>query len=277
MPKSAPASASASSPAARGLRSNSERQQGAAATTTAAAASASPTTAKRPIEANKSPPTAKSKTNGETRKSQSGGGGSGSSNNDNEWKEKLKGMEERIKVMEEEGKEMKEEIRLLRDRLEEKEWQHRRLEGKVNVLEEIVKDPVEGGGGGRVLEQEIERKLDEKMTEIKEVEKRMDEKMKKIQAGTGDQGGGGGGGGGEVQIGKKKRWIVMTDSNAKDATHHSILNHVPKEEREGVEIEVVVVYTLDRAFYCIERGECDVRDATVLVDTLTNDVRGFVS
>ena len=77
-----------------------------------------------------------------------------------------------------------------------------------------------------------------------------------------------------MQIGKKKRWIVMTDSNAKDATHHSILNHVPKEEREGVEIEVVVVYTLDRAFYCIERGECDVRDATVLVDTLTNDVRG---
>ena len=49
---------------------------------------------------------------------------------------------------------------------------------------------------------------------------------------------------------------------------------MPREEGEGVEIEITAVYTLDGAFYCVERGECDVRGATVVVDSLTNDVRG---
>ena len=41
-----------------------------------------------------------------------------------------------------------------------------------------------------------------------------------------------------------------------------------------MEIDVKAVYTLDGAFYAIERGECDVQGATVVLDALTNDVRG---
>ena len=39
-------------------------------------------------------------------------------------------------------------------------------------------------------------------------------------------------------------------------------------------IEVAVVYTLDEAYRRIDRGEIQVEGATVLVDNLTNDVRG---
>ena len=37
---------------------------------------------------------------------------------------------------------------------------------------------------------------------------------------------------------------------------------------------MVAAFTLDGAFYSVDRGECDVRGATVIVDVLTNDVRG---
>ena len=270
-------STTASSPAPRNLRS--ERQRGAATTT----AASSPTTHKKTVVTNKTPPTAKTKTNG-----QKGQNGSGGGNDNGDLGDRLKSMEERVKVMEEEKKSMKEGIRALRDRLEEKEWQQGLLEEKMKDLEEKLKNPGEGGGGGgggQNLEQtekerELERKLDGKLAEIKEVEKRINEKMENMVKETGGGGGVGktddrrGEEGGGRSGGRKRRWVVLTDSNAKDATHHSILNHVPKEEREGVEIEVVAVYTLDRAFYSIERGECDVRGATVIVDALTNDVRG---
>ena len=269
-PTSSSASPASSSPAPRGLRPNAERQRQAAATTAAVASSASPTSAKRTMEAtNKTtPPATKTKTNGVKA--------------NEKWKERLEVLEESFKVLQEEKESMKGEIRQLRDRLEEREWQQAQLEGKMRDMEEKLKDSVGeegGGGGGRrgggggeegiiagTTGMEMERKLEEKLTQCKEVEKRMDEKIEKA-------GGGGGRRGGRA----KKRWVVLTDSNAKDATHHSILNHVPREEREGVEIEVVVVYTLDRAFFCIEKGECDVRGATVVIDALTNDVRGMRS
>ena len=46
------------------------------------------------------------------------------------------------------------------------------------------------------------------------------------------------------------------------------------EERKDYEIGVVVAYTLEEAFFRISKGELDARGATVVMDNLTNDVRG---
>ena len=52
-----------------------------------------------------------------------------------------------------------------------------------------------------------------------------------------------------------------------------IKNHVPREEREGLEIEVVVAYTMEEAYHRIRRKEIEVEGKLVVVDNVTNDVR----
>ena len=52
------------------------------------------------------------------------------------------------------------------------------------------------------------------------------------------------------------------------------MTHIPKERRKEIDIEVVVAYTLEEAYRRINRGELSVEGAVVLVDDLTNDVRG---
>ena len=72
----------------------------------------------------------------------------------------------------------------------------------------------------------------------------------------------------------KRRCVVLTDSNGRGASHDSIMSHIPRERRGEMAIEVAVVYTLDEAHRRIDRGEIRVEGATVLVDSLTNNVRG---
>ena len=102
----------------------------------------------------------------------------------------------------------------------------------------------------------------------------MEAKIKQVE----EQRGGGGGGskvGEENRREKpKQRCVILTDSNGREATQDSIKNHVPRERREELEIEVAVAYTLDEAYRRIDRGEIRIEGAVVLVDTLTNDVRG---
>ena len=70
-----------------------------------------------------------------------------------------------------------------------------------------------------------------------------------------------------------KKCLVITDSNGRGTSANSIKNHVPSEEREGLEIEVVVAYTMEEAFHRIRRGEIEVEGKVVVVDSVTNDVR----
>ena len=78
----------------------------------------------------------------------------------------------------------------------------------------------------------------------------------------------------EQQNVKKQRCVVRTDSNGSQTTPNTIMNHVPRAKRKEIDVEVVVAYTLDEAYRRIDRGEIDVEGAIVLVDDLTNDVRG---
>ena len=68
--------------------------------------------------------------------------------------------------------------------------------------------------------------------------------------------------------------FILDRHKGREATHGSILNHVPRDRRGEFDIEVAVAYTLDEAHRRIDRGEFRLEGATVLVDNLTNDVRG---
>ena len=72
----------------------------------------------------------------------------------------------------------------------------------------------------------------------------------------------------------RKKCIILTDSNGREATDVSIKNHFPKEEREKYDISVVAAYTTEEAYRRVGTKEIDVDDAAVVVDLLTNDVRG---
>ena len=262
-----------------GLRTNptpSERRRAATTAATAATSSSSSPGAKRKSLSSASPKAvekaATSPTKTKTNAGNSGGGG-GDGNDKDEWLERLGKLEESVTAMKSERDEMREEIRLLRDRMEEKEWQQRQLEERIKDLEAKSED-AEGGGGGElnlVTEETNARGREERMKEIAEVEKRLEARIARVEGG----GGGGGGGGIEVQPRKRNRCIVITDSNGRGATHDSIMTHVPRSKREGMEVEVAVTYTLEEAFRSVDKGEIDVRGACVVIDALTNDVRGM--
>ena len=86
--------------------------------------------------------------------------------------------------------------------------------------------------------------------------------------------GGGRAGGGELEERRRKKGIILTDSNGRGATENSIKEHIPRSRREEFEIAVVPTYTLEEAYYRVKRGEVDVNGAVVVIDCITNDVRG---
>ena len=51
-------------------------------------------------------------------------------------------------------------------------------------------------------------------------------------------------------------------------------NHIPRERRSRIKIENFTAYTLDEGDRRVARGEIDVTGAVVIIDNLTNDVRG---
>ena len=283
---------SAASPAAaaHGLRANTERRRLAAA----AAVTASPT----PPASKKSTPNSKSFS--ATAKSR-GGGKSPAPQQSGVEEEEEDGLKERLLVLEknfqslkEEEEKVKAELNVLRDKLEEETWAKHRLEERVKELSEELKEvkekvEKEGGGGaksavtaaaaaGAAAETNANREgnlREERKREIREAEDRLEARIRQIE----ERGTGGGGGGGESNEANPKekliqRCIVLTDSNGREATQDSIMNHVPRGKRGEMSIEVVVAYTLEEAYRRIDRGEIRTEGAVVLIDNLTNDVRG---
>ena len=201
----------------------------------------------------------------------------------NEWNARLETLEKDLQIIREEGNKMKLEIGDLRDRLEEEVWARARLEEKVKDLTEELKGAGEnsGGGGGGVGErmvQNVDKMIEERKKEMKEVEGRLDARLKKVEERKeGRDGGGGREEGGETEgqnVARERKCVVLTDSNGSQVSSGSIMNHIPRAKRNEMEIDVVVAYTLDEAYRRIDRGEIDVVGAIVVIDDLTNDVRG---
>ena len=51
-------------------------------------------------------------------------------------------------------------------------------------------------------------------------------------------------------------------------------NHIPRGERDEYDLRLVVAYTTEEAVRRVGENDIDVRDCTVVIDNLTNDVRG---
>ena len=185
-------------------------------------------------------------------------------------------MEGRVKILEEEGERTREEIRMLRDRLEESEWAKDALGEKTKQMEEEVVS----------LKSELEKEKESARKKIKEVEERVKRRLSEIEKNES----------GErqqqqqqpqqqpqqppqqpqqpQQKQRRRRCIVITDSNGKGATSNSIKNHIQREERDRYDVEVAVAFTVEAAFHRVDRSDIDVREAVVIVDNLTNDIRG---
>ena len=175
-------------------------------------------------------------------------------------------MEQKIQRLEEEGRRREDEVRVLRERVEEMAWADSKLE------EKIVK------------------RREECETATAATEKKLSDELRGIRDGRGapeanlappknsDNGGGerrrGQGGGGGLGERRKRKTVILTDSNGREATEDSVKRHIPREERAGHEIDICVAYTQEEAFCRVARGEVDVRGATVIIDNITNDVRG---
>lgn len=281
--------AAASSATARGgLRPNSERRRVAAAAVIQSPASPSnrrtstgeatpPSSAKR---GGKSPALSQSKGKKSVGNGADTNGEEGEEVEAEKWKERLAIMEKDFEIIREEKKTLKAELSDLRDKLEEEVWARGRLETKVEELKDKLAEMENengggGGGGGVTIERAnevIDKRLETNLKEIQELEKRLSAKIEKRVE---ERGGGGGGEREREEENRvKQRCVVFTDSNGRDVTHGSIMNHVPRERRDKMETEVVVAYTLEETYRRIDRGEIALGGSTVLIDNLTNDVRG---
>ena len=209
-------------------------------------------------------------------------------------------MEARICKLEEEGKELRELIRLLRDRLEEEEWARGNLDEKlkekavevekksISEREELrrrikkVENVVEGRQTQQQqpaqqqppqqLPQQQQQQLQQPPQQLRQPPQQLPQSLQQPppqqQRQPPQQQRQ------PLQQPRQSRYIVLTDSNAKDATPDSIKRHIPREERDSVSLQIVVTFTTEEATRCVERGIIDARGAVVIVDTLTNDVRG---
>ena len=53
-----------------------------------------------------------------------------------------------------------------------------------------------------------------------------------------------------------------------------VMSHIPKDERNNLDIRIDVPYTMEEAYRRIGNGTVDVNGAVVVIDLLTNDIRG---
>ena len=110
----------------------------------------------------------------------------------------------------------------------------------------------------------VEATKEERKRDISEMEVRILEKVKPKE------------GDGRAQTVEEERhcYLILTDSNGRDVTADSVRNHMPKTERQKYDINVEVAYRLEDALYRVESGQLDVAGRYVVVDNLTNNVRG---
>ena len=149
------------------------------------------------------------------------------------WRDCLRRLEARILVLE--------------GRLEEEERERRRLEQK---LEETVQQTRE-----ERPESQEENGMEWKK-EIKEVEERIMGKME------------------EEKKKKKRRCIIFTDSNGRNGvTASSVRYHMPEEDKEEYDINLVIAYRIGEAADIVDQGDLAINGATIILDCLSNDAR----
>ena len=112
-------------------------------------------------------------------------------------------------------------------------------------------DAVEEGGAA------VRRKMEEMQREWAEMRRRVGELERMVR-----------------ERGRRRRCVVLMDSNGRGVTPDTIGDFLGGEEREKWEIQVVQAFTLREAWERLRRGDIGVEGARVVVDCVTNYVRG---
>ena len=155
--------------------------------------------------------------------------------------------QERVRSLEEGEKRMKGEIRDLRDCLEEEKWGRKRLEEKLKEKEEQL---------SQFAEAAPETQGGQWKAELKQTEERI---MKKVE---------------EKEDKKRKRCIIFTDSNGRNATTpQSIKSYIPAEERDNYDVSIIITMRMAEVASKVEAGNIPINGAIVLIDCLGNDAR----
>ena len=175
---------------------------------------------------------------------------------------KLRKLENRVLSIEEERRRKEGEIQTLRDKLEEAEWAQHQLEEEVKRLKEEVKSEKEAKERWREEVKEVIREEKEKLVVDVEERRRSAEK----------------GGNREIvpeapAVKRRHRCIILTDSNGRDVTADSVRNHMPRQERDDYDINIVVAYRIDEAIALVQQGTLDVNGCYVVIDNMTNHVK----
>ena len=186
----------------------------------------------------------------------------------------LKTFEERVKQLEDEGRRMREEMSRLQDRLRdrlrdqlaEEEGARREIEEKLRVVVEVDDEEKE----------KMKREIEEVKKVVKDGLKSMEESVKEVAKEIGLRGTPRTQAGTETTDEPEQSYpcIILVDSNGKDATEDTIKSHIPMEERSKYHIKVVTAFRLEDAYSRIREGEIDVKNAYVVIDNYTNNVRG---
>ena len=181
-------------------------------------------------------------------------------------------LEKRVVQLEEEKTVAEEKMKAMRDTIEEVSWARKRLEDRMKEQEEVVKKQTEYI---KKQEEEVMKQLNEERKARKESE----EKVAVERSGLAKELG-------EIKKGiaalvEKERTsdggqkvVIFADSNGKDSTADEIKDHIVREERANYDIVVVPAFHVEDAYKMVTKHQVNVSGAIVVVDCLTNDVRG---
>ena len=187
-------------------------------------------------------------------------------------------LEAKVTKTEEENEKLRDEVAQLRRRLEEEEAARKQVEEKLRVIVEVDGEEREKIKTDLLKEKErVKRLEEEKLKEVKEgLEKEIKEVAQKLtneksrESSKEEEGGAGN----IEDPNPPYKCIVITDSNGERATQESIKDHIPQDKRADYDIRVVVAYRLEDAYDRIKEGKLDVENAYVIIDNVTNNIRG---
>ena len=170
-----------------------------------------------------------------------------------EWKSLLYELQGRVMRLEAENEKLRGEVGGLRDKVEEQDFANKTLEKKI---EEITREKEVAAGDPDERERPNEWK-----EELGKMEERLLRRVEAVE----------GGGGAAAQ---KRKCLILTDSNGRNATTpSSVLSHIPEESREDYEVEIVIAYHLQEILDKLEKNELSVQGVHVVIDCHSNDAR----
>ena len=175
---------------------------------------------------------------------------------ENRWQEEKGALERRVSELEAENKVMKGELQGMRDKMEEGVWARKRLEDRVKEQEE-----------------EVKRELEKVKKDRKDWDEKVAKEISEIKRGVADLVG-------RETVGPRpsedtrQRDLIFADSNGHETTEEEVKDHIVREERDRYDVKIIPAYHVEDVYKMVANHQVDVNGAILVIDCLTNDVRG---